>query len=43
MYPFLALAIGASIVHRIEMSRLVRQAAWTLVPLSIAAFPLYFT
>jgi len=43
MHPFLALAIAASIVCHIETSRLVRRAAWTLVPLFIVAFPLYFT
>jgi 4-amino-4-deoxy-L-arabinose transferase-like glycosyltransferase len=43
MYPFLALAIAASIVRHSETSRLVRRAAWTLVPLSLLSFPIFFT
>jgi hypothetical protein len=43
MYPFLTLAIAASIVRHSETSRLVRRAAWILVPLSLAGFPLFFT
>jgi 4-amino-4-deoxy-L-arabinose transferase-like glycosyltransferase len=43
MYPFLALAIAASIVRHSETSRLVRRAAWTLVPLSLLSFPVFFT
>jgi 4-amino-4-deoxy-L-arabinose transferase-like glycosyltransferase len=43
MYPFLALAIAASIVRHTTTSRIVRQAAWTLVPLSLLSFPLFFT
>jgi 4-amino-4-deoxy-L-arabinose transferase-like glycosyltransferase len=43
MYPFLALAIAASIVRNSETSRIVRWTAWTLVPLSVLSFPLFFT
>jgi 4-amino-4-deoxy-L-arabinose transferase-like glycosyltransferase len=43
MYPFVALAIAASIVRHSETSRVVRQAAWTLVPFSLLSFPLFFT
>jgi hypothetical protein len=42
MYPFLALGIATAIVRRSETSLLVRRVTWTLVPLSLAAMPLYF-
>jgi 4-amino-4-deoxy-L-arabinose transferase-like glycosyltransferase len=42
MYPFLALGIATAIVRRTETSLLVRRVTWTLVPLSLAAMPLYF-
>ena len=43
MYPFMTLAIAASIVRHSEKNRLVRRTAWTLVPLSVVSFPLFFT
>ncbi|MFA6569367.1 MAG: glycosyltransferase family 39 protein [Victivallales bacterium] len=43
MYPFLTLAVAASIVRHSEKSRLVRRTAWTLVPLSVLSYPLFFT
>uniref|UniRef100_UPI0040278F63 ArnT family glycosyltransferase n=1 Tax=Candidatus Wunengus sp. YC65 TaxID=3367701 RepID=UPI0040278F63 len=43
LYPFLALGIAASIVRNSKTSKLVRRAAWVLIPLSIIAMPLYYT
>lgn len=42
MYPFLTLAIAASIVRHSDTNRLVRRAAWTLVPLSVLTYPVFF-
>ena len=41
VYPFLALGVAASIVRHSGTSKLVRRAAWVLIPLSIIAMPLY--
>lgn len=43
MYPFMTLAIAASIVRHKDTSRLVRRTAWTLVPISVVSYPLLFT
>ncbi|MDO8141192.1 MAG: glycosyltransferase family 39 protein [Candidatus Brocadiales bacterium] len=43
VYPFLALGVAASIVRHSGTSKLVRRAAWVLIPLSIIAMPLYYT
>ena len=40
--PFLALGITASIVRHSVTTRMVRQAAWVLIPISVVAMPLYF-
>jgi len=42
LYPFLALEIAASIVRHSKTSKLVRRAAWVLIPLSVVAIPIYF-
>ena len=42
LYPFLALGIATSIVRHSKTSKLVRCAAWVLIPLSVAAIPMYF-
>ncbi|HEX7470078.1 MAG TPA: glycosyltransferase family 39 protein [Verrucomicrobiae bacterium] len=42
LFPFLALAIGAAIARHSAANRLVRRSAWTLVPVSLAALPLYY-
>jgi len=42
LYPFLALGIATSIVSHSKTSKLVRRAAWVLIPLSVAAIPMYF-
>jgi 4-amino-4-deoxy-L-arabinose transferase-like glycosyltransferase len=43
MYPFLTLALAASIVRHSDTSRVIRRTAWTLVPVSVVLFPIFFT
>src|SRR3990167_3019432 len=42
LYPFLALGIATSIVRHSKTSKLVRRAAWVLIPLSVVAIPTYY-
>jgi len=42
MYPFLSLAIAASILRHTDTSRLVRLSAKILIPVFLVGFPLYF-
>lgn len=40
--PFFALGVASSVVYFSATSRIVRRAAWILIPLSVMTMPLYF-